>query len=77
MQIQLVPQLLDVVASGRIDAIDFSRHPTNPRILIISIRSRTKADQLWLDVSILENADDLLMLTENMMNTLIDQVSPG
>lgn len=77
VQFVTIEQLVDLVASGRIEAFLLRRHKTNPRILRIRLRNRRRWDELWIDVETLASVDNLQSLIDSMLTQLLDEVSPG
>lgn len=77
MQLVYLTELFDLVVSGRLQAFGLRRHDANPRLIQIRVRAHNCSDELWVDISAMESSENLPTLIEEMLNTLIDQVSPG
>jgi hypothetical protein len=77
MRLHTVGDLIEMVGSGRVDAIAIVRPRRTPQILRIRMRRGRSWDELWVQANAFEvaaGADDML---QDALNTILDQVSPG
>lgn len=77
MRLQTVGDLVEMVGSGRVDAIAIVRPRRSPQILRIRMRRGKHWDELWVQANAFEPASGADELLQEALNTILDQVSPG
>ncbi|MDB5392170.1 MAG: hypothetical protein JWM11_7816 [Planctomycetaceae bacterium] len=77
MRLQTVGDLVEMVGSGRVDAIAIVRPRKNPQILRIRMRRGKNWDELWVQANAFDVAAGTNEMLQDALNTILDQVSPG
>lgn len=76
-EIVTVLDVVEMVASGRLDGFAVVRHRENPRVLRFRMRRGRRWDELWVDSSSVLDMPNSQALLACAMKTVLDQVSPG